>query len=220
MSLETYWLSMDQSLLENVEFKSVDMVFPRGSYLIESGNELKYVYIIDEGRVRLETLDDYGDFRILYIICRGAMIGEEFINESQTDHYYVRARTEVKARAILLEDFKKAVRKDNGLANYVIQVQNKKNRILLEELYRLSFGDALVRVSSALQMLMKDFGSSENDGIRLTLQFTHQDLADLIGLTRVSISQVLKSMEKWNVIQRSAKGYRILEPDLLKDFTE
>lgn len=217
--MSTYWIRMDKGLLEGTGLEACEMVFPKGSNLIESGDPLEYVYIIDEGRVRLETLDDKGDFRILYIVCEGGMIGDEFSGRERTDNFYVKARTEVKVRAILIEDFQAALKENINLANYLIELQYRKNRILVEELYRLSFGDALIRVSSALQMIMNDFGSSEQGGIHLNMEFTHQDLADLIGLTRVSVSNVLKSLQNWGIIEKAGKGYRVARPELLSDFT-
>lgn len=217
--MSTYWIRMDETLLEESGLEASEVVFPKGSSLLESGDPLKYVYLIKEGRVRLETLDDKGDFRILYIVCEGAMIGDEFAGGERTDHFYVRARTEVKARAILIEDFKVALKENIQLANYLIELQYRKNQILVEELYRMSFGDALIRVSSALQMIMTDFGSSEQGGIQLNMEFTHQDLADLIGLTRVSVSNVLKSLQNWGIITKAGKGYRVVRPELLSDFT-
>jgi CRP-like cAMP-binding protein len=67
--------------------------------------------------------------------------------------------------------------------------------------------------SSLLQLLTwlaKRFGQEVEQGKLIDLRLTHQDIAELIGLTRVTVTRVLSDLEKQGMIQRQERHFIVL----------
>jgi CRP-like cAMP-binding protein len=68
--------------------------------------------------------------------------------------------------------------------------------------------------SSLLQLfgwLAKRFGYQVQQGQRIDLRLTHQDIADLLGLTRVTVTRLLKAFERQGIIQRQERQFIVMQ---------
>jgi len=52
------------------------------------------------------------------------------------------------------------------------------------------------------------------------MRFTHQDIADVTGLSRVCVSNIISSLVKDGILAKSQGMYRILEPEKLRSRTK
>ncbi len=62
--------------------------------------------------------------------------------------------------------------------------------------------------------LVKRFGQQVEQGQLIDLRLTHQDIADLIGLTRVTVTRLLKAFEQQGIIQRVQRQFIVLHGQL------
>lgn len=67
----------------------------------------------------------------------------------------------------------------------------------------LTAGNSLTKLAASLVILTKRFGKKENDGIRIDLQLSEQDLANYAGMTRETASRELQKMKKENLVSFS-----------------
>lgn len=58
--------------------------------------------------------------------------------------------------------------------------------------------------------LAKRFGQEVEQGQLIDLRLTHQDIADLLGLTRVTVTRLLKDLEKQGIIQRVQRQFIVV----------
>lgn len=70
---------------------------------------------------------------------------------------------------------------------------------------------ALMRLFS---WLAKRFGQEVEQGQLIDLHLTHQDIAEIIGSTRVTVTRLLSVLEKQGFIQRRQRRFIVL-PDQL-----
>ena len=61
-----------------------------------------------------------------------------------------------------------------------------------------------------LTWLAKRFGQEVAQGQLIDLRLTHQDIADLIGLTRVTVTRLINDFEKQGIIQRKQRQFIVL----------
>ncbi len=62
-----------------------------------------------------------------------------------------------------------------------------------------------------LGWLARRFGQEVEQGQLIDLRLTHQDIADLVGLTRVTVTRLLNEFEKQGIIQRKARQFIVLQ---------
>lgn len=73
----------------------------------------------------------------------------------------------------------------------------------LEELTLIrSYKKVDLMLLKLLPWLSKRFGCEDQQGRLITLRLTHQDIADLLGVTRVTVTRLLNQLEEQGRIQR------------------
>ncbi len=60
-------------------------------------------------------------------------------------------------------------------------------------------GTATTRLATALVIAVKRFGKEKENNIHISLPLTHQDLADLTGLTRETVSRQMSDFKKRHI---------------------
>jgi CRP-like cAMP-binding protein len=61
-------------------------------------------------------------------------------------------------------------------------------------------------------LLKQNFGKEENEKIRLCCRFTHQNLADTIGSTRVTITRLMKDFQTQGWLSVDENRHILIDP--------
>lgn len=167
--------------------------FSRREHLPKKHNAL---WKIESGVVRTMTWLEDATIVTLGLWGPGDLVGKLI---SKCDPYQIECLTKVEATLLSI---------DLGL-----------NREVL--LYHLQQGEDLTliragkRVDSMVYKLLtwlaKKFGSEVDKGHLIDLGLTHQDIAELLGITRVTVTRTLGSLEQQGVIQRQSIHRIILQ---------
>jgi CRP-like cAMP-binding protein len=80
----------------------------------------------------------------------------------------------------------------------------------MQELIRLRQGQVRQRLHMLLDWLAFKFGHPINQGRLIQLRLTHQDMADAIGTTRVTVTRLMQELERNGEIGYSKKNCVIL----------
>ena len=88
-------------------------------------------------------------------------------------------------------------------------MEARKGQVLARLLAMDSFLDLRARVAQALLSLSEQHGRPEAEGILLTIPFTHQEMADLLGVSRVAVSQCMGELARQGVLTKR-KGLVLL----------
>ena len=68
------------------------------------------------------------------------------------------------------------------------------------------------RLWGLLEWLAEEFGTATADGQMFDLRLTHQDMAETINATRVTVTRLLKQFEQAGKIRRVRYRYELLHP--------
>ncbi|TVQ11438.1 MAG: Crp/Fnr family transcriptional regulator, partial [Leptolyngbya sp. DLM2.Bin27] len=77
-------------------------------------------------------------------------------------------------------------------------------------LIRFRQGQVPQRLQQLLGWLALKFGRPTEQGRLIQLRLTHQDMADAIGTTRVTVTRLMQELERNGQISYSKKNYVIL----------
>lgn len=160
----------------------------RRNYLASNA---KYIWFIKQGFVRTFSYTENGSVVALGIWGNGDIVGEPL---SLIPNYFMEAITTVKAVPILIQDWQPPV-------ELVIKYWQQTEALLLA---RSDMSVSLVLIN-VLNWLSKRFGQREKDGLLIDLNLTHQDLAELCGTSRVTITRLLKQLDEDGWIVRDSR---------------
>lgn len=69
------------------------------------------------------------------------------------------------------------------------------------------------RLATLLHLLQQDLGKEDNHKIRLRCRFTHQNLADTIGSTRVTVTRCMKEFQAQGWLSLDDNRHLLIDPN-------
>jgi CRP-like cAMP-binding protein len=189
-ALATATVSDDwRQLLEDLYRGQNVTTIKSGQFITMQSHE---VLIVCRGVVQLSTLYPNGDEGIIGLICPSMPFGPPF---SQMTPYEAIALTDVVLMRVHIMEIEQSPRLAQSLFKELIRRLQQTEMLLAIAGYR-RVDD---RLRQLLELLRQEIGQVTPQGTRLSVRLTHQQIAGLIGTTRVTITRLLREFrdEGW-----------------------
>lgn len=173
------------SSLSNPSIRSAKQHFTRRSFLPEHHNIL---WQIEKGFVRTFTYLEDGTTVALGLWGPGDTVGKIL---SRMEPYQMECLTKVEVSTIPIEEWYQP--KDTLLAH----IQQAEELMVIR-----SYKKVDIMLIKLLAWLSKKFGSEVEKGRLIDMRLTHEDLAEMLGSTRVTITRILGQFEDEGLIDR------------------
>jgi CRP-like cAMP-binding protein len=190
--------------LEQIASHVIERRYPRNTTIVEEGLPGDYMYIIREGRVKVTKLSEDGREKILEFLDAGSFVGEMALLERAPRSASVKTLAPVRMLALSRNDFLSLLRRSSDLGLAVIEVLCSRLRTQNDQSSALSFQRVKDRTKGLLQRLAK---SEHADGMRSTPTLTHQQIADMIGTSRETVTRVVKELKGEGWLDQEGKHY-------------
>ena len=190
--------------LEQIASHVIERRYPRNTTIVEEGLPGDYMYIIREGRVKVTKLSEDGREKILEFLEAGSFVGEMALLERAPRSASVKTLAPVRLLALSRNDFLSLLRRSPDLGLAVIEVLCGRLRTQNDQASALSFQRVKDRTKGLLQRLAK---SEHSDGTRSTPTLTHQQIADMIGTSRETVTRVVKELKQDGWLDQEGKHY-------------
>lgn len=168
--------------------------FKKNQTILYEEDTNEFMYIILYGEVKVIKTTEDGKEILLAMHGSGDFFGDISLIDKKTLPATVIATTDSTIAIINEKDFfyllyvqRKIL--DNLLNIFCSRLRESWNRIQI-----LSFNNAEQRVKTLFLKYAKDSGTKSPDGIILSIRFTHQDLANMIGISRETVTRII---DKW-----------------------
>jgi CRP-like cAMP-binding protein len=159
--------------------------------------EPDYLWQIETGVVRTLTCNEEGAFITLGVWGPGDVVGSTL---SKADPYQIECLTLVETTLLPRSRWHEAT---PAMIQHI-----QKSQELLEIVHSKSVDIALLKL---LAWLANRFGHKTEQGQLIDLRLTHQEISELIGATRVTVTRVLNEFERRGVIQRMPHRFIVLQ---------
>ncbi|MDF5710607.1 MAG: Crp/Fnr family transcriptional regulator [Nostoc sp. S4] len=169
----------------NLPINNTRQIFARRSFLPEYPNGL---WKIETGFVRTYTYLEDGTTVALGLWGPGDVVGKAL---SKLEPYQMECLTKVGATVLALEEWTQLT---ETLLSHIQQAQ--------ELMVIRSYKKVDTMLIKLLVWLSKKFGSEVEKGRLIDMRLTHEDLAQMLGSTRVTITRVLGQFEQEGLIDR------------------
>ena len=197
--------------------------YDRGKTIFFPGDPAERVYFLQKGAVKLSRVYESGEEITVALLRENSIFGVlSLITGQNSDRFYHSvAFTQVELLSIPIEQVQKALENNGELA--MLLLKGLSSRILETEMMieTLAHRDMGSRLVSFLLILCRDFGVPNNgEGVMIDLRLSHQEIAEAIGSTRVTITRLLGDLRKHEFISIHKKKITVHDPiQLGKRFT-
>lgn len=179
----------------------------RGEILFYQGDKVDTVYLVKEGSFKMVRVSEDGRETILQIITRGEIIGEAALFQEKCHPATAIALEEAKICSISRRLMEEVIKKSPGLAWQVIASLGSRLYATWEQVAEFNSLTTREKVLSLLIRLARDHGEVCPEGTRIKLHLTQQEIASMVGASRVMVAQALKELATSNYLCRKEKFY-------------
>jgi CRP/FNR family transcriptional regulator len=188
---------------------------PRYQTIFSPGMPSDSIYFIGKGRVRLTKLSPDGRMVILALLGPGDLIGEAAWELTEHDSYG-ETLVETQLYQISKVAFENLVRQNPEFGLRLIQIIGFRLKQAQSRIEDLVFRQVPSRIARLLVNLAEHHGKVTPQGIRVEFPLTHQEIADMVGSSRVTVTQVLNKFRSMHLIGIESKRVTIQDIEALE----
>lgn len=204
--------------LEKQEFVNVCLAakkktIEKGSYLFHQGEPADTLYLIKAGKIKLVQLTEGGREIIIDILGPGEVLGETALFLKEEYFYNAQAFETTKVCSFSLAQFEAVIKKNPDLAVKIISHLGQKLYEFVRLAGEVTGTSARERLLHILHRLADEHGRQVDSGILIELNLTQQELANMVGISRVKAVQIIGELKDDGIIERNGKYY-LLKSDM------
>ena len=189
-------------------------VLDKGELVFQAGSPGDFTYFLEAGRVKIFHQSRHGKEVVLWFCATGEIFGlAEVCQGGDGRQVTAQACEPSKVLAVRREAFQSFLEQNPTAALLVNDVLAYRLRSLGNVIQSLVENDVNERVVQLLARLIASHGRSVANGdVCLDIRITHQDMANMIGSTRQSVTSALNLLRRQGVLEFDA-NHRILVHD-------
>ena len=181
--------------LARLELHSRSRQFRRGAPIYLPADEADGVMLVASGRVKICSYTDEGKQAILAFISPGEIFGELSLMETGARDEYAEAVEKSQIILIPAEVLSEIVQRHAELSLGITKLFGLRRRRIERRLKYLLFRSNRERLVSLLLELSEQYGELTSEGVQLKIKLSHQDLANIIGSTRETVTVLLGELQ-------------------------
>ena len=190
--------------------------------VLEGDCSMKALYLIASGTVQVYMTGVDGRETILSFLERGDVFGEMSLIDGEPRSASVRTVTDAQLMIIHREPFLTLIRQTPEIAMSLLSEMSKRRRKANKQIGSLSTMSVSGRVAGTLLNLMEERGMRihTDNGQMVTVihnRPTQQQLADMSGTTRETVSRICSMLVKANAIAMTGKDIVIFDETALQE---
>ncbi len=205
--------SLTAQELRQVREKILIKKFKKNEVILHEENTNEYMYIILEGEAKVIQVTGEGKGIIVTMHRAGDFFGELSLIDGKTAPATVKATQDSITAIISKKDFYALIHNQPKVLENLLHSLSSRLRESWKKIQLLNFNDAAQRIKMLFLMLSETYGKETPRGMLLSIKLIHQDIADMTGLTRETVTRVLDKLQKAGEIQILKNKFIQLNPE-------
>ncbi len=157
-----------------------------------------HIWIVVRGIVKLSCLNEQGDDVLLAIAGPNEPFGEPL---THLDLYEATTLDHCDLLGLSIQDVNTTPHLSNNLMKAIMHRTRQSEALIA----LLNLRGVENRVKSFLELMAEDYGQPCDQGLKLNLRLTHQEIASAVSTTRVTITKVLGQLKESGWLQYDSK---------------
>lgn len=187
------------------------------------GRSNEEIYILVTGRVKIFELTAEGKEVILWFCSAGELFGiADALTANEIGPRRVNAQScgYTELLSVNYQDFLQFVKENPKVSLPLLQLLSYRLREITEVLSDITSVDVASRVIKLLHRLGERHGRRVENGIFVELPVTHQEMADMIGASRQTVTTVLGDLRRQGFIQMEHRTLFIRDGNWIQSFVD
>lgn len=187
----------------------------RGEYFYLPNSTTEKVYYLESGRIKLGFVDEEGKEVLQDMLSSGQIFGEQGLSNETHRKEFAKALDNATVRIIRLSYLRELMAQKPDLTQKIIALINEKHYKMQERWRSQTRTHSKVRIIHFMMDLAKQHGRKVGTEMLVLNFFTHQELADLVGSSRQTVTMLLNDLKSRNLIYFDRKRLLVRNMELL-----
>ena len=170
--------------------------YVRGQRLFSEGDRAAVVLLVTSGRVKLYKVSSDGKEVILGFLGAHDLLGEETLFREGTRPFSAEALEPTTACGCSKDDLEALATQHPSIAAKLTRTLGEKLTQMADQLADIAMYDVRDRLIRLLARLAREQGEPTHLGLSLDRHITHEDLAALVGASRVMVSNAMGGLRE------------------------
>jgi CRP-like cAMP-binding protein len=199
-------------LSEVVELKEIR----RRQVIYLPGDPGGAVYLVNGGRVKVSKVTRDGKELTLAYRGPGEIFGETCLIDGGPREEMAEAMENALVTEIERSEFERLLQTQASLGYKMTKILAQRRREVENKIENLVFKDVNSKLAELLLRLANEYGVDDSRGTLVALKITHQEMANLIGSTRETVSLTLAQFKRKGLIQTEGRKVIIADREGLR----
>lgn len=199
-------------LAERIELREIK----RREVVYLPGDPGDSLFIVNGGRVKISKVTRDGKALTLNYCGPCDLFGETCLVEGGAREEMAEAMENSMVTEIDRSDFEDMLAASAGLGLHMTKLLAKRRLDLENKVETLVFRDVTSKLAELLLELAREYGVEDSRGTLIALKITHQELANLIGSTRETVSLTLSQFKRKDLISTDGRKVIISDSESLR----
>ena len=217
-SVSIFW-DLNKDELGHIADKMVAKHFENGNYIFLEDSEGEQCFFVLKGSVKVTRLSKDGREVILAMLNEGDFFGEMSLLDGESRSANVIALEKTKVLTLDRNDFIAVVNDYPQIAVQLLKELARRLRKSDRQIASLSLSDAEKRIALCIIRFADEQGVIQNGKVSIPKTPIQQDIANMAGTSRETVSRALGLLEKEDLIERNGRELIILDyKKFIKEF--
>ncbi len=156
----------------------------------------EYMYIILNGKTKVIQTTEDGKEILLAMHFSGEFFGEMSLLDGKTSPATVVAMEDSSVAIISRQEFYSLIRAQKRILDNLLLILCSRLRDSWEKIQLLNLKNASQRIKILFLMLSDKYGEKTAEGVTLNIRLTHQEIAEMTGMTRETVTRMIDKWQK------------------------
>ncbi|HWM85078.1 MAG TPA: Crp/Fnr family transcriptional regulator [Kofleriaceae bacterium] len=179
----------------------------------DPGNSM---FIVNGGRIKISKVTRDGKALTLNYVGPSEVFGETCLIEGGPREEMAEAMENSMITELERNDVERLLQNHAQLGYQMTRILAQRRRELENKLETLVFRDVTSKLAELLLALAEEYGVEDSRGTMVALKITHQELANLIGSTRETVSLTLSQFKRKHLICTEGRKVIISDAESLR----
>lgn len=190
--------------------------YKKGEFVFKSGTPGNNVCFLRAGKIKIHQLSPLGREVILWFCFPGEIFGLAEVARGGGRVVNAQACEASEVLAVSHEKFTEFLDHHPQVAKLSLQVLSSRLRVLGEMFVNLVADDVSTRIGKLILRLSARYGTRVGKEIFLNIPLTHQEIADMVGTSRQTVTSALGALKRRGVLSIDSRRIHIESEELLK----
>ncbi|GAB6040484.1 Crp/Fnr family transcriptional regulator [Endothiovibrio diazotrophicus] len=174
--------------------------FNKGEQIFRAGDGCTNLYLLMHGKVKIYKLSPTGRELTLWYCFPGEVFGLAEMTGAGRRQVSAQACADTRLIALGHSAFKTFLAANPSVSLRFIEILSRRMRLLSEVLADMVADTVSQRLCKLLLRLAETYGRPEAVGVSLEIVLTHQELADMVGASRQSVSGHMSRLRRLGLL--------------------